>query len=601
MSRGTWAGLAGLCVAGLLAASGLAWATASALRLEAARQAEAAEAERAGRMRLALWRLDARVSDTLAREDGRPGAHYAAFGTPVLVLCASTPVPPGRLSVPSPLLSADLPAWLALHAEVHPRRGWSSPLVPTDAAAAMLERLPGAWTARARLEACRRHLYRLAEAHPAAAAFADLAARLPAPSDPPPAPTILPSDENLGRRSESPGYQFAMPQQQLAQREFQSRAAQGARNAMENKGAYNNLNDALPDAPDAPVGVGSMRALWLGESLLLARRVTVGGTESVQVVALDWPLLRSELLDLVTDLFPEAALVPRPADAPAEWERSMTGLPVDLDAGPPEPTGPLGWTTLRLGLTAAWIAAIVALVAVGLGGAAVLSLAARRVRFVSAVTHELRTPLTTLRLYLDLLTSGLVSDPERRREYLETLHHEAERLHRLIGNVLDFARLERSRVGAECRPTDPAALLERLRESWAERCRLDGKELVLECEFPSDARPATDAALLEQIAGNLIDNARKYARGSDDPRIVVRLAPEAGRLLLEVRDFGPGVAARERSAVFRPFRRGRDVDAVAGGVGLGLALAARWARALGGRLELVRPGDGPGALFRAVV
>ena len=105
----------------------------------------------------------------------------------------------------------------------------------------------------------------------------------------------------------------------------------------------------------------------------------------------------------------------RDADAGRNRNSTMTSLPFQLDPGPlalpPEP----GWTPLRVGLTLAWTAALVALLAVGLGGWSLLDLSERRIRFVSAVTHELRTPLTTLRLYLDMLISGLVREDTQRR------------------------------------------------------------------------------------------------------------------------------------------------------------------------------------------
>ena len=112
------------------------------------------------------------------------------------------------------------------------------------------------------------------------------------------------------------------------------------------------------------------------------------------------------------------------------------------------PAGP-GWTPLRIGLTLAWAAALVALLAVGLGGWSLIDLSERRIRFVSAVTHELRTPLTTLRLYLDMLTGGLVQEENQKTEYLHTLNTETDRLNRLVGNVLDFSRLENQRPRLE--------------------------------------------------------------------------------------------------------------------------------------------------------
>jgi signal transduction histidine kinase len=109
----------------------------------------------------------------------------------------------------------------------------------------------------------------------------------------------------------------------------------------------------------------------------------------------------------------------------------------------------------------------------------------------------------------------------------------------------------------------------------------------------------TDPRLAGQIVGNLVDNARKYAKDAEDGRIWVWAKPgERGRLILEVEDRGPGVGVKERGGIFRPFRRGRDADTTAGGAGLGLALARHWADLLGGTLSY-RPADGGvGACFR---
>src|SRR5436190_15327179 len=118
----------------------------------------------------------------------------------------------------------------------------------------------------------------------------------------------------------------------------------------------------------------------------------------------------------------------------------MASLTFQLDPGPFESTEEristagislnlptAGWTPLRIGLALAWVAAGVALLAVGLGGWSLIDLSERRFRFVSAVTHELRTPLTTLRLYLDMLMGGMVREEKQRDEYIRTLHDESER------------------------------------------------------------------------------------------------------------------------------------------------------------------------------
>jgi signal transduction histidine kinase len=325
----------------------------------------------------------------------------------------------------------------------------------------------------------------------------------------------------------------------------------------------------------------------------------VGARSVYQGFALDWPRLRDVLQASIADLFPDARLVPIPEGTPAHPERTMTALPVQLETGPPPELPWAGWTTpLRFGLSLAWLAALVALAAVGLGGWSLLDLSERRIRFVSAVTHELRTPLTTLRLYLDLLSSGMVRDEKTRDEYLATLNGEADRLHRLISNVLDFARLEKQRATVELQSQPVCALLEQVRQTWLDRCGSYGKELVIECGLPEEAAVRTDGQLVQQILGNLIDNARKYSRDAADPRIWLRAAREGPLLVLEVEDRGPGIAKRESKDVFQPFRRGRQACVTAGGVGLGLALARRWAGMLGGRLVVRATAGEAGACFR---
>jgi signal transduction histidine kinase len=360
--------------------------------------------------------------------------------------------------------------------------------------------------------------------------------------------------------------------------------------------------------------LGSMRPVWLPspeqpEWLFMVRGAKVGGKPVYQGFAIDWPKLQVLLKEEVADLFPDARMVPLAQGEPPHPDRAMTALPVEFDPvveplpeqpAPVDPSSvpPAGWTGLRIGLAIAWAAVLVALIAVGLGGWTLLDLSERRIRFVSAVTHELRTPLTTLRLYLDLLSSGLVNDEQQKTEYLTTLNAEADRLHRLIGNVLDFARLEKSRPAVEKQSAPIAGLLDQLDRNWHERCAAAGKDLVVDNRLPAAATVTTDPGMVEQVVGNLIDNAQKYSRDATDPRIVLRALDAGGRLAIEVEDRGPGVTSGEKCHIFRAFRRGHDADVKAGGVGLGLALATRWAQLLGGRLSVGEGEGGIGACFR---
>jgi signal transduction histidine kinase len=299
------------------------------------------------------------------------------------------------------------------------------------------------------------------------------------------------------------------------------------------------------------------------------------------------------------DLFPDAKVLPMRADAPPNEKQTMTVLPIELDPGPPpSPETPV-LTPLRYGLGLAWLAALIALSAVGLGGWSLLALAERRIRFVSAVTHELRTPLTTQRLYLDMLTSGMVQDEQQKTEYLQTLHNETERLNRLVGIVLDFSRLEKQRPKLDLTRVIPAELLETVRANWEGRCASAGKELVLDNQLAESLMLRTDVKLVEQILGNLVDNACKYSQEATDKRIWLRARQDGQRIVLEVEDRGPGVPPSERRTIFRAFRRGTGTGTeTTGGVGLGLALAQRWAHLLGGKLSVTAGRDAAGACFQ---
>ena len=361
---------------------------------------------------------------------------------------------------------------------------------------------------------------------------------------------------------------------------------------------------ALTAQPPLAIHLGSMRAQWVvgangAEMLVLVRVARVDNKPICQGILLDWDKLEAMLKDEVNDLFPEAKLLPVKDPADATPDRVMTSLPVQLDPGPQPELPPAGWTALRLGLALAWAAAVIAFVAVGFCGWTLIDLAERRIRFVSAVTHELRTPLTSLRLYLDLLVSGMIHDEAKKQEYLHTLASESDRLHRLIDNVLDFARLEKRRHNGDIKPVHIADLLDQFRQTWTDRLAQENKELVVISTLTDAQQVTTDCAMVQQIVGNLIDNARKYARDAADKRIWVWAKPlGTNRVAIEVEDRGPGVPASERRTVFKPFRRGEHADRTSGGAGLGLALAKSWAEVLGGKLTY-RPADGGvGACFR---
>jgi signal transduction histidine kinase len=228
----------------------------------------------------------------------------------------------------------------------------------------------------------------------------------------------------------------------------------------------------------------------------------------------------------------------------------------------------------------------------------VLTLSERRGAFVSAVTHELRTPLTTFRMYAEMLADGMVPDAEQRQKYLNTLRVEADRLSHLVENVLQYARLERTKSGRRREPVSLAALVDHSHSRLADRAEQGELKLVLEWDETAGATTInTDLAAVEQILFNLVDNACKYASGTADRRLHLQITVKPRAVAITVRDHGPGIAAAGRKRLFQPFSKSvHEAANSAPGVGLGLALSRRLAIDLGGKLELQSPADG-GAAF----
>lgn len=221
--------------------------------------------------------------------------------------------------------------------------------------------------------------------------------------------------------------------------------------------------------------------------------------------------------------------------------------------------------------------------------------AAQKTSFVANVSHEFKTPLTTIRLYAELLEQGRVRDAAQSGEYLRTIGRETQRLARLVGNALDFSRLEQGRKKYAREPLDLRAELVRLLDTQAPRLAEAG--LTLKRDLPAGPHAATtDRDAFEQIVLNLLDNAAKY--GAAGGEVTVELAGRpAGGAVVRVLDRGPGVPPEHRDRIFEKFHRVDDtLTAEKTGAGLGLSIARQLARGLGGELRHL-PRDGGGASF----
>lgn len=524
---------------GLLAALG--WLTFQTLELERAEAESRRSAAREERVRLALWRMDSLLTPFVALENSRPADDY-------------TGPPPGSQWKGSPALRSFL-SLVRGHFELEPdedREDRSSRPAPGRGASR-----PALTALVAGLdpEALLSELDDSAAPNPEAPALAS--------SEPTGAKT-LPDDLDFRRRTQNVMLQSAFI------------------------------------APEVAIET-VLQPVWNGDDLLLVRRVRWDGDTVLQGSWLDLPELEAWLLSQIHDLLPGATLRPIRSDEDAVPGRRLALLPLALEPGEVPVAAALSASSLRVTLGLAWLAALVTLVAAGvlLGGA--LQLSARRADFVSAVTHELRTPLTTLRMYTEMLAEGM-APAERQGEYLETLRCEADRLSHLVGNVLAFSRLERG-AHPERVPVTATELLTRIEPSLRGRAEPEGRELRVEIEPEAeDARLLTDPEAVERILFNLVDNACKYGRpehaGSGDARLHLDATLSVGgkRLVLRLRDHGPGIPASEAKRIFRPFHRSaRRAAGGTPGVGLGLALGRRLARRLGGELRLV--GSEEGAVF----
>ncbi|MFL6520838.1 MAG: sensor histidine kinase [Chthoniobacterales bacterium] len=244
-----------------------------------------------------------------------------------------------------------------------------------------------------------------------------------------------------------------------------------------------------------------------------------------------------------------------------------------------------------------------ALAAIAFGGWAVfadarrqLALAQKKTDFVSNVSHELKTPLTSIRMFAEMMQSGNAAE-DKRPQYLRIIVAEAERLTRLINNVLDFARLERKQKRYDFRPLDLHAVLAKTWEGHELHLREQGFTTRWQAAPPPyPVRGDEDA--LAQVFVNLLSNAEKYSTDKKEIEIHSYLTEDS--VHVSVLDRGTGVPAGEETKIFEAFYRAHD--SLASGIqgsGLGLTLAQRVAKEHGGEITYqTREGGGSNVSLR---
>jgi signal transduction histidine kinase len=197
--------------------------------------------------------------------------------------------------------------------------------------------------------------------------------------------------------------------------------------------------------------------------------------------------------------------------------------------------------------------------------------------FLMSVSHELRTPLTAIRGHVEALREGLIIDPIAEAESLSVVAAEAERLERLVGDVLDLAKLDANRFTVLHEEVDMGRLVEQVYATFGEEARR--REIDYRCDTDGAPVIVSDGDRVFQIVSNLLSNAFRWT--PDGGRVQLALSSDNGAVSVSVADTGPGIKPSDRDRIFRPFWS-RD----GGGTGLGLAIARELAVALGGRIEL---------------
>lgn len=211
--------------------------------------------------------------------------------------------------------------------------------------------------------------------------------------------------------------------------------------------------------------------------------------------------------------------------------------------------------------------------------------------FLAHMSHELRTPLNGI-LGMAELALRVAKEPAQRR-YLDAALTSGQTLLRLIDDVLDFARSDRQGIELEQAPFDLADNVAQVMRSLMPSVRAKGLLMMFDWQSEGDTTIIGDATRVRQVVTNLVGNACKYTP-SGQVALTAQLTPTTpghAQALVRVQDSGSGIDAARRQAVFEPFVQGdTSLTRGHGGAGLGLAIARRWARAMGGDVILAASG-----------
>lgn len=199
--------------------------------------------------------------------------------------------------------------------------------------------------------------------------------------------------------------------------------------------------------------------------------------------------------------------------------------------------------------------------------------------FIANVSHELRTPISVIRANTETLLAGGLEDPVRGRQFVEAVLRHAERLGRLVSDLLDISRIEAGRYSLKRVSINVADAVDHVLDSVEMAARQRNIDLAVDID--PDVSVDADRKALEHVLINLVSNAIKYT--PEGGHVEVTAVETENEVRIEVLDDGPGIDPKHRERIFERFYRvdpGRSRDM--GGTGLGLSIVKHWVEAMDG-------------------
>jgi len=213
--------------------------------------------------------------------------------------------------------------------------------------------------------------------------------------------------------------------------------------------------------------------------------------------------------------------------------------------------------------------------------------------FVANVSHELRTPVAVIRANAETLMAGAKDDPAISGKLIDGLHRNAERLARILADLLDLSRLDAGQYRLELSPVVIAPIVEQALTALEPQAAQ--RKVTVSVAIPDALAVRADPKALDHILVNLIDNGVKYGR--PDGNVWVSARPAGASVRIEIRDDGPGIADKHRARVFERFYRADPSRSrEAGGTGLGLSIVKHLVESMGGEVG-VEPNVPQGSIF----